>query len=240
MASPATVSAFPRTSSLHARWIHGARLAGVTLCALATLALSGCKSKGGKDSCNPDDYVFEEIALHLQAADININDEGEPLPTVVRIYQLNGDLATRNLDFNELWEDHETALGDEYISDKEITIFPDSNELIELTPESGAKFILVFAVFNSPVGNTWFRVYEIPSSYGRQACEYEADKKDPASLGQPCIYFHMDRNQIDGGKNVPPGFDESQVEAVCTPIYTSKTVTASAEDEDGKDGKKDK
>lgn len=215
------------------------RAAGFALSTLALTSLVGCKNKG-KDACNPEDYVFEEVAIHLQASsDLNPNDDGEALPAVVRIYQLNGDIATRNLDFNELWQDAEAALGDEYISDKEIQLFPESSELISLVPEDGARFILVFAVFNSPVGNTWFRVYEVPDSYGRQACEYEAEDKDPASLGQPCAYLYLDRNQIDGGKNVPPGFDEDQVEATCTPIYTPKTVTSSDEDEDEKD-KKDK
>ena len=208
-------------------------LMGLALGALATVGLGACKGK--KETCNPDDYVFEEIALHLQAADdLNLNDEGDPLPTVVRIYQLNGDLATRSLDFNELWNDHEAALGDEYISHKELTVHPEAVELIELAPEDGAKFLLVFAVYNSPVGNTWFRVYEIPDSYGQQACEYKSEKKDPATLGQPCAYIYMERNQVDGGKNVPPGFDEDLVETTCTPIYTPKTVSSS-DDEEGED-----
>jgi hypothetical protein len=47
----------------------------------------------------------------------------------------------------------------------------------------------------------------------------------------------MERNQIDGGKNVPPGFDKSKVEVTCTPVYTPKAAPASSDD--GK-GKKDK
>lgn len=232
-AAPAPQS--PPLAQLVARAL---RAGSFALCALALASVGGCKNKK-KDSCNPEDYVFEELALHLQASpDINVNDEGEALPTVVRIYQLNGDLATRSLDFNELWEDHESALGDEYISDKELTLFPDSAEIVNIVPEGDARFILVFAVFNSPVGNTWFRVYEIPDSYGRQACEYQKEDKDPNSLGQPCVYIYLDRNQVDGGKNVPPGFDDGQVETTCTPIYTPKTVSASDEDEEDKDKKK--
>ena len=229
--SPASSS--PSLSKLATR---AARAASFALCTLAFANIGGCKNKG-KNACNPEDYVFEEVAVHLQLSpDLNPNDEGEALSVVVRIYQLNGDIATRSLDFNELWEDAEAALGDEYISDKELQLFPDSNEVVNIAPEGGAKHILVFAVFNSPVGNTWYRVYDIPQSYGRQACEYQEEDKDPASLGQPCVYLYLDRNQIDGGKNVPPGFDEDLVETTCTPIYTPKTVSASAdEDEDKKD-----
>lgn len=208
------------------------------LLSFAALSLGACKNKD-KETCKPDDYTYKEIALHIQAAaDLNLDEEGNPLPTVVRVYQLSGDLATRSLDFTELWEDHETALGDEYISDKEFQIYPDSSEVIMLTPEKDARFILAFGVFQQPVGNTWYRVYEIPDSYGKQACELKAEEKDPATLGQPCVYLYMERNQIDGGKAIPPGFDKAKVETTCTPVYTPKTTTAA--DDGGKDKKKDK
>jgi type VI secretion system protein VasD len=207
---------------------------GLVLGLSAAVSLTGCPDKN-KETCKPDEYKFEEVALYIQAAaDLNLDADGNPLPTVVRIYQLSGDLATRSLDFNELWEDHEAALGDEYISDKEFQIFPDSAELIQLTPEKEARFILVFGVFQQPVGNTWFRVYEIPSSYGKQACELVDEEKDPASLGQPCAYMYMERNQIDGGKTVPPGFDKSKVETTCTPVYTPKAAPTAEDDGKGK------
>jgi type VI secretion system protein VasD len=214
----------------------GAFALGVGLM-FGALSLGACKNKN-KETCKPDDYVFKEVAVHIQAAaDLNLDEEGNPLPTVVRIYQLNGDLATRSLDFTELWNDHEAALGDEYISDKEFQIYPDSSELIPITVAKDARYLLVFGVFQQPVGNTWFRVYPIPDTFGRQSCELKDEGKDPATLGQPCAYFFMERNQIDGGKSIPPGFDKSKVEATCTPLYTPKTATAS--DGGGKD-KKDK
>lgn len=212
-------------------------LAGLSLGLAASLTLGACKKK--KDTCKPEDYAFKEISLYIQAnRDLNLDEEGNPLPTVIRIYQLNGDLATRSLDFTELWEDAKTALGDEFISEKEIQIYPDSAELIKITPEDGARYILVFAAFQQPVGNTWYRVYPVPDSYGQQACEYKDEDKDPASLGEPCAYFYLERNQIDGGKDVPPGFDDAKVETVCTPLYTPKTKTV--ESDDKKDDKKGK
>ena len=205
----------------------------------ASSTLVSCKKKG--EACKPDDYKFDDIALTIQAAqDLNLDEEGNPLPTVVRVYQLAGDLSTRSLDFTELWEDSEAALGDDYISEKEFTIFPDSKEVIQLKPEDGARYLLAFAVFQQPVGNTWYRVYKIPSSYGEQACELVDEKKDPATLGQPCVYLLMERNQIDGGKNPPPGFDKDHIaeaELTCTPIYTPKTK-AKDEDEEGEEDEK--
>jgi type VI secretion system protein VasD len=201
---------------------------------LGTLSLGACKNKK-QETCKPDDYQFKEVAVHIQAsADLNLDEDGNSLPTVVRIYQLNGDLATRSLDFNELWNDHEAALGDEYISDKEFQIYPDSSELIPITVAKEARFLLVFGVFQQPVGNTWFRVYPIPDTFGRQSCELKDEGKNPATLGQPCAYLYMERNQIDGGKSIPPGFDKSKVETTCTPLYTPKTTTA---DDGGKDKK---
>lgn len=208
---------------------------GLALGLCTALTLGACKNKN-KETCKPDDYTFKEIAVHIQAAaDLNLDGDGNPLPTVVRVYQLSGDLATRSLDFTEMWEDGKTALGDEFISEKEFQIYADSSEVIQIKPEKDARYILAFGGFQQAVGNTWYTVYEIPDTYGKQACELKAEEKDPATLGQPCVYLYMERNQIDGGKNVPPGFDKSKVEVTCTPVYTPKTVSASS---DGGKGKK--
>jgi type VI secretion system protein VasD len=209
---------------------------GLTVGLCAALSLGSCKNKN-KETCKPDDYKFEEISLYIQTSpDLNLDADGNPLPTVVRVYQLNGDLATRSLDFMEMWEDGKTALGDEYISDKEFQTYAGSAELIPITPEKDARYILAFGGFQQAVGNTWYVVYEVPQTYGKQACELKKEEKDPGTLGNPCLYLYMDRNQLDGGKNVPPGFDKSKVSTTCTPLYTPKTTTA----ESGKEDKKGK
>jgi type VI secretion system protein VasD len=207
-----------------------AALIGVT----CSLGLAACKNKN-KDTCNPDDYVFEKVAIGIQSAEaLNLDEEGASVPMQVRLYLLSGDLATRSLDFDEVWEDAKTALGDEYISDKEFSLYPESNELIELPVDAKATHILAVGIFRQPVGNTWFQVYEIPQTYGQQACDLKKQEKDPATLGQPCLYLMFERNQIDGGKNVPPGFDEDKLETTCTPLYTAKKPAAEKEDEKAK------
>lgn len=206
-----------------------AALIGVT----CSLGLSACKNKD-KDTCNPDDYVFEKVAIGFQSADqLNLDEAGESVPMQVRIYLLSGDLNTRSLDFNEVWEDAKTVLGDEYISDKEFSLYPEAVENIELPVDPKATHILVVGIFRQPVGNTWYQVYEIPQTYGDQACDLKKQEKDPAALGQPCMYLMFERNQIDGGKNVPPGFDDDKLETTCTPLYTAKKA-APAEDEKAK------
>ncbi|NVB36781.1 type VI secretion system lipoprotein TssJ [Pseudenhygromyxa sp. WMMC2535] len=200
---------------------------GLALGLAASLALGACKKKRERETCNPDDYAFEEITVLLQAAsDLNPDDEGAPLSVVVRMYQLSGDLATRSLDVAELWEDAEAALGDEYIADSELTLNPEGVEAIPVTLEKETRHVLVVGGFRQPVGNTWYRVYEIPDTYGKQACEDKREGKNPDDLGQPCVYLFFERNQVDGGKNVPPGFDKAKVEQTCTPVYSPKTVQA--------------
>ncbi len=200
--------------------------------AACSFGLAACKNK--KDTCNPDDYVFEKVAIGLQATDqLNLDEDGNSVPMQVRIYLLSGDLTTRNLVFDEVWEDAKTVLGDEYISDKEFSLYPEASELIELPVDPKATHILVVGIFRQPVGNTWFQVYEIPQTYGKQACDLKEQEKDPAGLGQPCMYLMFDRNQIDGGKAKPPGFDDDKLETTCTPLYTAKQPA-----DDGKKKKK--
>lgn len=214
----------------------------ITLAALigaaCSLGLAACKNKN-KDTCKPADYTFEKVAIALQSGDqLNLDEEGNSVPMQVRLYLLSGDLSTRSLDFDEVWEDGKTALGDEYISDKEFSLYPEASELIELPVDPKATHILAVGIFRQPVGNTWFQVYEIPQTYGDQACDLKKQEKDPATLGQPCVYLMFERNQIDGGKNVPPGFDDDKLETTCTPLYTAKKPAA--EDDGKKKKKKDK
>lgn len=224
--TPVTVSS-PSSSSSSSRALRRAAPLALALGLAASVGLGACKKKQERESCNPDDYAFEEVMVLVQgAADLNLDEEGNPLPTVVRLYQLTGDLATRNLDVGELWEDAEGVLGDEYISEKEFTLFPEGIESIPLAVEDGARYFLAVGGFQQPVGNTWYRVYPVPDTYGKQACDEKKAGNDPNGLGQPCMYLMLERNQIDGGKTVPPGFDKSKVEATCTPLYTKKTSSA--------------
>jgi type VI secretion system protein VasD len=192
---------------------------GVGLSLALGLGVGACRP--AQPSCAPKDHGLTSIHVHVQAAaELNLDADGAPLPTVVRVYQLSGDLATRSLDFGELWDDPSAALGDEYISDKEFQVYPDSREAIEITPDPQARFLLAFAGFRQPVGNTWFRVYPIPTRYGEQVCAHVDAGEDPASLGPPCVYLTLERNQIDGGERVPPGFDEAAVPGRCAPLMT--------------------
>ncbi len=211
---------------------------GLILGLCASLTLGACKKKNERESCDPEDFSFEEVTVLVQASeDLNLDEEGNPLSTVIRVYQLTGDLATRSLDVGELWNNAEEVLGDEYISEKEFTVFPEGSEIIPMTLEADARYFLAVGGFQQPVGNTWFRVYKVPDTYGKQACENKRAGKDPNDLGQPCMYLMLERNQIDGGKSVPPGFDKGKIEGTCTPLYTAKTSSSS--DKDDKDDKKD-
>jgi type VI secretion system protein VasD len=190
---------------------------GLGLTLALGVGIGACKRQH-EPSCAPADHGLTSITVHVQAAaELNLDADGAPLPTVVRVYQLSGDLATRSLDFAELWDDPKAALKDEYISDKEFQVYPDSHEAIEITPDPQARYLLAFAGFRQPVGNTWFRVYAIPTRYGEQVCAHADAGEDPASLGPPCVYLTLERNQIDGGERVPPGFDEAAIAGRCAP-----------------------
>jgi type VI secretion system protein VasD len=183
---------------------------------LLAAGLFGCKPRG--ETCDPDDHVYEHVVVQLRAAtELNLDDDGNPLPTVVRIYQLTGDLAIRGLEFDELWRDHQAALGDEYLAHVEIQIYPNSNEAIEITVDPKARHLLAFAGFQQPVGTSWYRIYRLPDSYGQQACALRAADQDPAKLGQPCMHLSLDRNHIDGGATAPSGFDPAAFTNTCTP-----------------------
>src|SRR5262249_23007148 len=85
----------------------------------APLLVVGCKRE---PTCKPESVKWE-VRLAVGASNvINPNGEGTPLPTAVRIYQLRGDLAVEDLDFQTVWTSEKAEdLGEASLGVEELT-----------------------------------------------------------------------------------------------------------------------
>jgi type VI secretion system VasD/TssJ family lipoprotein len=179
------------------------------------LALAGCKKKEG-ETCKPDEKGFEAVRVVVQSAgEINLDPEGTPRATSLRIYQLkNGRTLDVPLDFRQVWQDGKSAFGDELLKEEELTIYPDKTEVFEIKPEDEVSHFVAVAIFREPVGNAWYSEWLAPKFHGDSVCLAEAKKQ---SYEDPCFLLFMEGSQIDGGHKPPPGMDTSALAIACPP-----------------------
>lgn len=227
-----------RSSPPVALWLRSLARVGLSVAAVAALSLStGCKKKNKGPSCKPDDHAMESIRVVVQPDEmLNPNDEGEPLSVQLHVYQLRGDESVEVIDFETVWEEGgEVAFGDDFISEEEITVYPGKDDVLELTPDPEAKFVLAAAIFREPLGQDWFRLYEVPRYHGNDYCAAER-KKQP--WPDPCFHVLLERSLIDGGPTPPTGWD-AEAQTLQCPGKPSKTPPVELKD-DGKKKKKKK
>ena len=96
----------------------------------------------------------KKAALMLTAAaDINPDRSGRASPVLVRVYQLRGDAAFRDAQFDPLYDDDQKVLGESYVARYDYTLPPGDKKEIELPLADDAGFIGVVAVFRDILGS---------------------------------------------------------------------------------------
>lgn len=177
-----------------------ATFATLLLTASALVLGSGCKKE---PTCRPESVEWS-VQLALGASQtINPSDEGEALPTSVRLIQLRGDLVTDDLDFRALWESEKASdLGESYLAYEELIVYPGQPHLRKLPLEEDATHIVAAGLFREPVGTTWYTVYEIPKRHPDVVCAKAPESK---IYPDPCFFVYLDRATMAGGETPPPG-----------------------------------
>jgi type VI secretion system VasD/TssJ family lipoprotein len=188
-----------------------ALLVGLVVAAPGGL-LPGCKKKDEGPSCTPEDKKFKFRVLVQPAGTINPDEQGESLATVIRIYQLSGDVALSTLDFRDAWQKGKEAFGDEFLAEEERTIYQGRPETIEIEPDPKATHVVAVAIFREPNGVSWYRTWEVPKYHGDSMCIAERQQK---TLPDPCFYLLIDGSTLDGGHNPPPGWDAKLTTVQC-------------------------
>lgn len=87
---------------------------------------------------------------------------------VVRIYQLSNDTNFRTVTLEAFWEDDRTALGNEMVSSRQLLLYPDAVERLEIEPDETARFIGVAADLRRPDHERWRQVYALSELKGKR------------------------------------------------------------------------
>jgi len=138
----------------------------VTVCAALTAAvlLTGCgltqKVSEGTKAVATSIFYKQVRTLHLDIrarAALNVNDDGIPLPTMIRIYQLKDRKAFDGADYKALSAGDALVIKADLLAEKDIRLKPGEAVQIDMPMEETAQYVAVAAMFLSPdqTRNTW-------------------------------------------------------------------------------------
>lgn len=117
-----------------------------------TFTLCGCSST--------------QLKVNLSStANLNMNGAHEPLPVVVRIYQLADAKSFETATFNELWKTDLTVLGNSLLRKDTLTVDPASQQKVRFDRHEQAKFVGVMAAFRNQQNNSWRIIQKTSGSF---------------------------------------------------------------------------
>jgi len=178
--------------------------------AAASLAVTAFASLGA--TCGPQAPVeppkpcdVQIVTLNIYASDnINPNENGNPRPVVLQLYQLKNEVRLENATYDQILLHAKETLADDMLKVDELSIFP--NDLVEVKFEriKEASTLAGVALFHGPKGSSWKTFYEFPLPPGEVACGGRG-KDAGAPEADPHTAFFIDGAKIDNGSQ----FDET-------------------------------
>lgn len=104
------------------------------------------------------------LSLSLRASDrLNPDDQGRPLSTVVRVYQLKSIAKLERAEFDDIWLHAADTLDGDLIKVDEFTLYPTDKVLKPLELDKETAFVAAVALFRKPAGFSWRSVAELPT-----------------------------------------------------------------------------
>lgn len=200
----------------------------VAAASAGVLALaSGC-STVNVPAQPPKPCDVQTVTLDIYAADnINPNDQNNPRPVVVRLYQLKNEVRMENATYDEILLHDKDTLGEDIVKNDEVEVYP--NDLVEVKFERSkeAATLAGVALFHSPKGQSWKTFFAFPLPPGEVACGGRGQDAGPPQADVKTAFF-IESTKIDNGSQ----FDETMFPNV-SPIRRINLPKASANSEKG-------
>jgi type VI secretion system protein VasD len=187
------------------------RLLALSLAGLAAGAGAGALSASAgcagaePPPAAPKPCDVQVVTLNIYAADnINPNENGNPRPVVVRLYQLKNDVRMENATYDEVYLKDKETLQDDLLKVDEVSIFPNDLVQVKFERNKEASTLAGVALFHSPKGTSWKTYYAFPLPPGEAQCGgRSSDAGKPEA--DPRTAFFIESTKIDNGTQ----FDES-------------------------------
>lgn len=140
------------------RRCHKGSIKGIVSVLVFLMILTGLISCSGKKNIN--------VSL-ISSKAINLDESGDPLPVVVRIYFLKNKEKMEKEDFMSLWKSDTEILGEDIVSREEITVQPETMVKIKLESGKGAKYIGIMGLFRKPQKEEWKKIIPLKGIVSR-------------------------------------------------------------------------
>ncbi len=180
--------------------------------AIFILLLSACGPQA-RPSCDAQ----ENAQLRVTATDrMNPDEDGRPLPTLVRVYQLASISVMETASFEDIHNADEDTLGDAFLGKDEFTVYPETVISRQFERNPDANYIVGFAAVRRPTGVSWRTILDLPPPAAEATCAALQENPDEAPPEQPTVYlaFELDDYQIEGAIRLeypPPPCEETDV-----------------------------
>lgn len=100
--------------------------------------------------------------------DLNSTDaETSGNAVVVQIFELTNETNFRDVTLETFWRGNVEALGAELVNSRQLLLYPNTNQTVEITPEEQTQFIGVAADFRQPDREQWRRLYPVEELRGQ-------------------------------------------------------------------------
>lgn len=159
----------------------------------------------------------QKVSLSIVASDnINPSPEGEPRPVLLRIYQLQDEIALFNATFEQVWRDDKAALGADLIMRGETYAYPNTRTEVAFQRNPQADSVVVAGLFRGHQGKSWFITFELPPAPGMGDCHIEGCEGDACGVDpNPKFAIWLDDTRVEeGSSHLQDVTDERRVRVV--------------------------
>lgn len=125
------------------------------LCASALLLFVGCATPAGPGKCRVK-------VVTSTTPQVNLDRQGNSLPTTVRFFELKGVDKLKNAGFSDAWEAPKQALGDSLLESHEYVVYPEQKHTETVLINDEATHVAAVAVFREPEGTDWRAYAKLP------------------------------------------------------------------------------
>jgi type VI secretion system protein VasD len=128
----------------------------------AVLALGMAIGCGGSKPAPSQETILPLEVQVVASLRLNLDEQGESLPTVVRLYQLKSTSRLDRSEYDQVYRDPKEALGEELLQADELVLSPGQVARRRVERDRAARALAVVAIVRRPVGLSWRAIAELP------------------------------------------------------------------------------
>lgn len=152
--------------------------------------------------------VPEQGGIRFVGSDRQNPDEaGEPLPTIVRLYQLSSIGALETATFEEVWRTADEVLADTVLGVEEVVLYPEQTVYRPFERNDEAQFLAAVAIVRTPIGESWRTIRELPIPASVQTCGQTEDDDTPPPPSTPNVEVLLEDSRVRLSVSMEPPCD---------------------------------